>query len=348
NKALKFAKYNGKAWEIETVDDGADSDVGRYSKLVYDGGAATIAFLAMDATADGFAKSRVRLATRGTNGFTIEDVATNDSTPCRAQLCNAGSKCVDGDGRCAPPSTACGTCDAGTECVTLDGSAQCVTTLSAGKLDALPVAGGLYISLAKNPAGGLGIAYYDRVEGSLKVAAKDTAGWTSVTVDGGPQADGTYLDAGVGASLFIDDGGDWHLSYVDGYNETLKYARVENGAVASIETVDDGLTLGGVDFPDGLHVVGDDSHIAVTPQGDVTISYQDATNGKLRYATGTKTTTGHDWTVKVVDADNFGGFFSGQLDANGSRQLLHWWRKLAPDSEGTLKMTGDVSIVGTP
>ncbi len=347
NKALKFARFNGTAWEVSFVDNGSDNDVGRYAKLVYDGNTAKIAFLAIDSAADGFLTSRVRLATATSNGFTIEDVAVNDATPCRAALCTGGTKCVD-TGECSAASSACGTCAMGEECVSVGGTPTCTVPLGVGKLDAQPMGAGLYVSVAKVPGGGLGIAFYDRVDGSLKVAAKESDGWKTVTVDGGPQPDGTYLDAGIGTSLFIDDAGDWHLSYVNGYDETLKYAKVVNGAVDSVETVDDGLTLGGVAFPDGLHVVGDDSSIRVNAQGDVTISYQDATGGKLRYAVGTETSGGHDWTVKVVDTDNFGGFFSAQVDAGGKHQLVHWWRKLGPDAEGTLKMTGDVTVLASP
>lgn len=78
---------------------------------------------------------------------------------------------------------------------------------------------------------------------------------------------------------------------------------------------------------DGQHVIGDDSFIYVTPQGDIQISYQDATAGKLRIATGTPNATGHDWNQKVVDGDAFGGFFSRLIEIDGALKVVSWWRR---------------------
>ena len=159
---------------------------------------------------------------------------------------------------------------------------MCQAVLKAPKIEAYPMAAGLYIDIAHIPSGGFGIAYHDRVDGTLNVAAKEGDVWITRVVDGGPQPDGTYGDAGLGASLAIDDAGVWHLSYIDGYAEALRYARVNGGNVELRENVDEGVDVDGVNHPDGQHLVGDDSTIYVSSQGEFFITYQDASNGTLR------------------------------------------------------------------
>ena len=89
------------------------------------------------------------------------------------------------------------------------------------------------------------------------------------------------------ATLAIDASNDWHVAYVDGNAEALRYMKIIGGESPSApEIVDDGLSLDGAPFEDGLHLVGDDANITVAPGGDVRISYQDATAGKLRFAVG--------------------------------------------------------------
>ncbi len=347
NKRLKLAEYDGESWKISVVSEETDGDVGRYSKLVFDGSTPVIAYLAMSSTSSGFPTSGVRIARGdGGGGFTVEDVAINTATPCRVSTCTGGSKCLADEGTCVPAGSSCASCADGEECVTLDSGDACKTTLAVAKVEAYPVAGGLYVALAKLPGGGVGLAYYDRVAGTVNVAAQGDGGWITQVVDGGTKPDGTTTDTGVGTSLFVDDGGTWHLAYVDGYAEAVKYASVVDGQVQSVEVVDEGFGIDGVPFPDGQHLVGDDSNIRVTPQGEVQITYQDATNGTIHLATGTPNQTGgHDWSIKVVDSDDFGGFFTRQLDVGGSIQIVQWGRKVVAADDGTKKGVGDVSIL---
>lgn len=346
NKALKFAEFNGTSWTITVVRDEPEADVGRYSKLVFDGTTPVIAFMTIEPSSDGLLKSGVRIARGNAGGFAIEEVSNNASTPCRDGLCTGGSKCVADDGVCASPGSGCDACEAGTECVNVGGASACKELLTTPRIEAYPNAAGLYVTMAKLPDGGLGIAYYDRIDGSLNVAAKESSGWVTNLVDGGLSAEGIQGDAGLGASLFIDDSGTWHLSYVDGYNETVKYARVVGGVAEVTEVVDEGFGVDGVAFPDGQHVVGDDSNIFVTPQGSVQITYQDASNGTLHLATGTSNATGgHDWSVKVLASDSFGGFFSRQVQAGGALKVVHWGRKIVTAEDGVKKGVGDVELL---
>ena len=339
NKALKFAHSNGgDDWKISVVDGGSGVDAGRYAKLHYEGDTAVIAYLEIEpGSGSGFITSKVRVARGNEQGFTIEDAVVNASTPCRAAYCSGGTVCVESTGQCTAKGTGCAAaCASGQECIS-DNSCQKIITTD--KLDAYPMATGLYIATASLPDGSMGIAYYDRIAGSLDIAQKKGGAWASKTIDGGNPD--VPSDVGIGASLFIDGAGDWHLAYVDGYTEGVKYARV-SGEVVKTEAFDDGLHVGGVAFPDGQHIVGDDSSITVDGSGTVHITYQDATNGKLRYATGTPNASGHDWKVKVVDAPNFGGFFSHQVELGGALQLVHWSRKAGDKTEG------NVSVVSPP
>lgn len=345
NKALKFAERKGDSWTVTTVRDEPEGDVGKYSKLVYDGNTPVIAFMYIEPSGGGMLASGVKLARGGASGFTIEEVTRNEATPCRDGLCTGGTLCVADSGVCASPGSGCDSCGDGEECVTTDAGPGCAAVLKTPKIEAYPQAAGLYISVAKLPTGGIGIAYYDRVAGTLNVAGKEADGWTSHVVDGGLLANGTTSDVGLGASLFIDDGGVWHLSYVDGYNEALKYARVVEGAVEFTEQIDQGYGVNDVPHPDGQHIVGDDSFIHVTPSGSIQISYQDASNGTLRVATGTPNATGgNDWSVKVVESETFSGYFSRQIEVGGALKLLHWGRQIITAEDGLKKTVGDVSI----
>lgn len=347
NKALKFAALQGAGkWDITVVRDEPEGDVGRYAKLIYENTTPVIAYMYVEPTESGLLASGVKLARGNASGFTIEEVSRNEATPCRAGLCTGGTMCVADTGVCSASASGCDACASGEQCVSGDAGPTCAAILTGPKVEAYPHAAGLYVSVAKLPDGGIGIAYYDRVDGTLRVAAKEADGWVTSTVDGGVLPSGITADTGLGTSLFIDDGGTWHLSYVDGYNEALKYARVIGGETDITEVIDEGFGVDGVPHPDGQHVVGDDSFVHVTPSGSVQITYQDASNGTLRLATGTPNASGgNDWSVKVIQSDAFGGFFSRQVEVGGSIQIVHWWRKLVTGDDGIKKGVGDVSLV---
>jgi hypothetical protein len=347
NKALKLARFDGSAWAIETIDDDPAGDMGRYAKLVFDGSNATIAYLATEAVGSGFAVSKVKLAKQNGGSYSFEDAIVDKETPCRPDLCSGGSKCTE-EGRCATAGTGCPMCATGEQCLTLDGAAACRVVV-ASKLDTYPMTTGVYVDVATLPDGGLGLAYYDRIRGTANVAARGANGWEAVVVDGGVQPDGSATDVGPAMSLAIDGSGDWHLTYIDGYAESLKYARVSGGEVQEVEIIDEGFGIGDVPFADGQHIIGDDSFVHVTPQGTVQVTYQDATAGTLRFATGTpKTGGGHDWSVKVVDSDAFAGFFSSQIEVGGALKLVHWGRKLMQAEDGSKLMVGDVIVSSAP
>lgn len=342
NRALRYARYDGKAWSVHTVQKKDKSDLGRYAKLMDVGGKPLIAFLAIEATADG-AQSGVRIASASSatpssgSDWTMTDAVVATDTPCRAYMCGT-DVCLQDTGKCVAKAGGCDPkCGSGEACVDNGGTPACQKVFDKSTLDTYPEATGLYISLAKT-ASGLGIVYYDRVHGDLYAVRQEGGAWQPpVLIDGqgsGPDGPIDTGDVGIGASLFIDSAGDWHVSYVNGFDETVVYNKLTGGTTPGTpELVDDGAT------PNGQAVVGDDSSIFVTASGEVQIAYQDATNGDLRWATGTPNGATHTWTKKTVTVSDFAGAFNQILSIGGKTQVLTWWRKGKPRTEG------DVSIV---
>jgi MYXO-CTERM domain-containing protein len=362
NKALKFASStDGKKWNITTVMQTVGSDIGRYSKMLVISGIPTIAFLIMEPGTGGKLRSKVEVATATSATPTtaadwqFEDAAVDENGPCRASFCTGSAVCIASTGSCETPVTTCkSSCDGGV-CVSTEAGPSCETPLSASYIDIYPNAFGDYITMANGPSG-LGIAVYDRIDGLLEGVSKVAGSWQSQVIDGwtqprmpstGPDG-GTSSDdegdVGVGASLFIAENGDWHISYVNGTTEALQYILVPGGGNPTKypEIVDNGLSLDGTLFADGLHIVGDDSFIMVDTSGVVTIRYQDATAGTLRYATGTPQPGGtHQWAFHAVSQPGlFAGFFPHQLA--GQDQVANWWRKADP---ATGNISGNVSFV---
>jgi hypothetical protein len=349
NLSLKLAKYDGAKWSVSVVDGKAGADAGRYAKIVALGNGFVIAYSAVTAGGDkGALISTVRVATSTTQtpgpaDWTFEDAVTDKNTPCRASLCATGTACIAAtkvctttldDAKCSP------SCASGSACVDNAGAPTCAVQIDASKIDSYPEVVGNYVSISPDPKGTIGIAYYDRIHGNLGVASHSSGAWVSKIVDGADAAGNDTGDVGIGASLFIDTSNDWHLAYVDGLAESLRYVKLTGGAsVGAPEIIDDGLGIGGVPFADGQHLVGDDANLVVTPSGEVRVSFQDATAGKLHYAVGSLAAGKHTWAVQAITQDNFAGAFSHVVDLDGKLALVNWWRAGVPD------VVGDVAVV---
>lgn len=339
HRALKFALQAGPTWVVTTVHEKPSSDMGRYAKLAWVNGAWNIAFLAVEPGADGAVSSGVRLATSsdGTK-WTFEDVYVNTATPCAAKFCATGQACIIETGLCTPNAAGCDpSCSAGTACVDDAGTLTCKDEKGAAKIETYPEASGLYISLAADK-GSLGMVFYDRVKGNLMMASKASGSWVTSILDG--EANGADTgDVGIGATLAIDGSGVWHVAYSDGYDESLRYMQIKDGTPSTPETIDDGAGIEGTPFPDGRHIVGDDASIHVTAGGDIHVSYQDATVGKLHYALGTPSANGHSWAVKVVEQEGHAGAFSKIVEHQGSLKIVNWYRNFGGE------YIGDVAVV---
>jgi hypothetical protein len=365
NQALKFASSpdGGMTWASYTVMQAASSDIGRYSKTLVVSGMPIIGFLVVEPGNGGWARSRVVLATgnvatpRSASDWSFQDVVVDENTPCRAQYCSTGDVCVASTMICQPTVSGCTPSDCGAStasigstpqsCVSISGMATCEDIDGSGYIDSYPDAEGDYITMANGP-NGLGIVLYDRTRGNLVGAVNHSGSWTALVLDGQTGANsGLAGDDGIGASLFITSAGDWHISYVNGGTEALQYLRVPGGQLTEPlppETVDDGLQLGGQAFPDGLHIVGDDSSVTVDDSGTVRIVYQDATAGTLREAMGVPATGAtHTWTLKAIaQPSEFAGFFPHYV---AEAQSIENWFRATNDTQSPALVTGNVVFV---
>lgn len=354
NKRLKFAAKTGDKW-LTYVLKGAPTpagDYGRYAKMILVDDKPVVAFLAMEPGEKGALLSRVVVARAPSalpldgSSWTFEDAAVEKAAPCRFGTCSGKAVCVKSSGACSEPTGGCtpADCGSGKACVSVGGKATCESIASAATVESYPNAYGLYISLAKTKEG-LGLVFYDRVHGNL-VGAQHTGGkWTSFLLDGetGSREQKNAVDTGdvgIGAHLTVGDDGTWHVTYVNGLDETLRYLPVQGGKPGKVEIVDNGVAVDGKPFPDGKHVVGDDSY--AIPQGSsVIVYYQDATQGTLRQATSSGAAGARTWNLKtIVQAEKFAGFFPSVVPGEG--KVANFWRKT---DKATKDITGDVSIL---
>lgn len=371
NSALKFASSpdGGKTWNVHTVMQAANSDIGRYSKLLLLDGKPTVAFLVVEPGTAGWAKSRVVLGTAttatpmSTSDWSFQDALVDPQTPCSAKLCASGTVCVETSLQCQATVSGCKPSDCGASeagigatpesCVNMpEAGVSCQATITSSYIDTYPDATGDYVSMANGPHG-IGLVVYDRTRGNLVGVANQGGTWTSAILDGqvGANSDPMRTDTGddgIGASLAIDGNGDWHVSYVNGWTEALQYMTVPAGNLMkplTPEVVDDGIHLNGMAYSDGQHIVGDDSSLTVDSGGNIRIVYQDATAGTLHEAVGAPASGNkHTWTVKALTQNNvFAGFFPHYVPQ--AQQIANWYR----ETDHTMTppvVSGDVAFVG--
>lgn len=347
NHRLKFAIDDG-GWKVFVLKEQAGADVGKYSKMALVDGKPVVAYMHLEPGSGGHTRAKVSLARaktetpHGPEDFTFEDVAVDEEGPCRASSCSGGQVCVKETGVCTATVSGCTpACGDAQACVTKEGKATCVAKQSA--VETYPRALGAYVSLANGPKG-LGIVAYDGYHGNL-VAFTDRGGgkWDSVLLDGetGKRADKTAIDTGdvgIAASLAIGLNGTWHVSYVSGLDETLRYVSVVEGKPTKPEIVDDGTTVDGKDHVDGKHVVGDDSVIRV--EGDVvTIYYADSSSLGIRRAVGSGAPN-RKWELRSVPQQDRWMAFPQFVP--GEDKVAAWWRQSTRSSK---TVVGDVIVL---
>jgi hypothetical protein len=352
NMALKFASSSdGITWSTHAIFANPGSDIGRYAKMMVVNGKPIIAFSTIEKGNGGHSRSKVSLAhgnvaTPASPGdWSIEDALVDENGPCRnADDCDANQACVAS--ACVAVVTGCASCSSTQACVTQNNAPTCAAAAQSNDLHPYPSGVGDYISIASAPQG-IAMVAYDRIHGNLLGLSNAAGTWSVTILDGetGSRAAGTAVDTGddgVGASLFVASNGDWHVSYVNGIKETLNYLLVPGGKPVTglvPQLVDDGSAVDGQPFPDGVHVVGDDSFVRAADDGTVTITYQDATIGALRVATGSS--TGGKWDLHAIaQPTKFGGFFPHFVP--GDTTIANWWRV---SDHKTLNQYGDVAIV---
>jgi methionine-rich copper-binding protein CopC len=164
--------------------------------------------------------------------------------------------------------------------------------------------GGSTTSIALDKNNTPHISYSDGFK--LLYAVKIGSVWSIQTVDSA----GTYI--GEYNSLALDSSGNPHISY---YNETnggltgydLKYAYYSGGAWHK-STVDSTGDVGGF------------NSIALDSSNNPHISYYDATNKKLKYASY----TGSYWITQTADSGNVGEYTSLKLDSSNNPHITYY------------------------
>ena len=326
HRALKLAAGGPGAWTTHTIDDAGDS--GRYSSLVVTAaGVPVVSYtkIAESTTTPGSLVGSVMVATAnlanpsGPTDWTITEVASGPMA-CRPEFCATGTTCIEA-GACVTPTSDCAAaCASGEVCF----NTSCQVALPSGYVEDLPPAYGLYTSLAETPSG-LALVYYDRSTGNILGASFNGSAWTApFEIDGYAVADPFVGDCGQGANLVVDAGGTWHVAYIDGAEETLRYAQVQSdGTVLLREVVDDGSTDGTARHTDGRHIVGDDASLAVTAGGAVRVVYQDATSQDAMVAV--RPGGGGAWAIQPLDTDASTGYWLEQQLLGDLSYVAMWW-----------------------
>lgn len=331
NGALRFSAGGPGAWASHTVD--AMGDSGRYASLVLtaDGNPA-VSYLRMapDPMDETLVRGSVMVATASSpnpaaeTDWTVTEVAWS-VMPCRPFLCDGLASCLE-SGACVTPTSDCSE-ECGSDDVCFSGS--CEAALPAGYVEDMPPAYGLYTSLAATDSG-LALVWYDRTSGNIFGAAYDGAAWSApFHIDGYLLGDPFVGDSGHGADLAVDSAGLWHVVYIDGAEETLRYSQVQSdGTVVSREIVDDGSTSDGTErFTDGRHIIGDDASIVVDDGGGISVVYQDATSGHAVRAT--RPAGGGDWTIARFDSEGSTGYWLSQQRLGTTSYVATFWRQRA-------------------
>jgi uncharacterized repeat protein (TIGR01451 family) len=284
NGDLKYASYNGTAWNIQTVDSAGD--VGRYASL------------ALDAT-----NHNPRISYwDGTNGdlkyASYNGTDWNLETVDSAGKVGAGtSLALDSNGY-PHISHYDSFPNYDLKYASYNGTDWNLETVdSAGNV-------GYFNSLALDSTTGYPrISYWDGTNGDLKYASYNGTAWNLETVD-------SAGNVGAGTSLALDSNGYPHIGYYDSFpNYDLKYASW-NGATWNLETVD------------SAGDVGRYTSLALDATNhNPRISYYDYTNQHLKYASYNGTAWN---IQTVDSAGNVGTGTSLALDSNGYPHISYY------------------------
>ncbi|NIN36310.1 MAG: hypothetical protein GTO60_14950, partial [Gammaproteobacteria bacterium] len=172
---------------------------------------------------------------------------------------------------------------------------------------------GSYTSIAKDVSGKIHISYYDEVgiSGVLKYITNASGSWVETVVE-------SIGNAGKFSSIAIDSSGKAHISYYyDSNFRDLYYATNDITPGTG--------NCGGTDWEcervDGSGSdVGTYTSIAMDSSDTIHISYYDAGNEALKYATGTS----GSWSIKTVDSSaNVGILTSIALDSSTPDNKAH-------------------------
>ena len=168
-------------------------------------------------------------------------------------------------------------------------------------------------SVAIDPEGNAHITYYDQKDNDLALANRGSSGWDTSKVD-------TEGDTGLFASLLIDEGGRYHISYLQKTSETsgvVKYAtRAASDTAWEIAEID---TLTKLTF--GFIGARNITSVVVDGAGNPWVAYSDEKLINLAIWNGS------DWEIgTVVDAglQTLGQLVSLKLDSENQPHIAYF------------------------
>jgi hypothetical protein len=316
---LKYATFSGGSYTTSVVDQ--TGNVGWYTSIaIGPDGNPWIAYMMLEGSdgVDPMPRTGLKLAHARTNlpaDPSDWDIVLVDSAPKPPPICGggcpAGQECIDlsSGPECRPTTTACtDMCAMDELCVDVAGTPSCETEYEIAPLTDLIDGTGLFADLTFTSTGAPVIAYYDRLQGDLRLAVGSGASFTLRTLDGADPM--TPTDVGQHASVAADSRGNIAVAYYDATSEDLVFLDLATGAR---EIVDDGVT------PPDLRFVGADASLAFDANDLPAIAYQDPTNIDLLYAR--RTGSPPMWWSEVLagaapvgaDRGTASGFYASQV-----------------------------------
>ncbi|MEO1512900.1 MAG: hypothetical protein AAFU70_12580 [Planctomycetota bacterium] len=336
--ALKYAVASSRGWLIHTIDGEGPGATGLFASLALDAeGRPVVAYLsAREGPDDGPRRSVLRLARastpdprQATDWVRIDLDAYGLSASACGERCNRDEVCRAADQVCVPVDDTCGRCPRDEACV----SGACVAVEPAPVVRSSPRARGLWPSLAITRSGDALVAYRDAVDQNLRLVRISGPDITTGTIQRRVlEGAGGLLptdDTGFFASLFVTPGDEIHLAYMNATRRALRYVLLDDDLqVVLTEEVDRGVVT--PDDPDGL-LIGADASLVVLgpPTSAVSIAYQDATQGDLRYATRRGA---NSWQIRVLAgneapyAGSFGFYADQTIDPSRRRAIVSTYR----------------------
>ncbi|MBK8011595.1 MAG: hypothetical protein IPK13_09600 [Deltaproteobacteria bacterium] len=197
---------------------------------------------------------------------------------------------------------------------------------------------GLFTSIQIKSDGTAMVAYYDAIQGDLRLATETSTGTYRLrTLDGNDPQSPT--DAGQHANLAIAPDGHAGVAYFDATRQALLYLDVSTEAR---EVVDDGLVPPDAARPD-LRVPGADASLIFDANSQPLIAYQDPTRLDLMWARRQTANSSPEWTLETLrgaaegDANGLAtGFYTAQFRLGSTAYLST--TDVDFDEEGELRL----------
>lgn len=328
-RSLKVAlEQAGGGWVNHFVDGGdAEANVGQFTDIaIGNDGTIFVTYLAHNATLAGqtgratgvkLARSRTPTPVSAADWDVVVVDARPVFDPCNG-TCAAPNACVlnSGAAACLPTASGCNpACNDGTEeCVNTGAELVCAPPSLPPESAEVPRARGLYTSVTLNGADPI-IAYYDAIDGDLRVAQVSGTTVTTAVVDGDGQNGRRAGDIGRFPAI-AKVGDNVTIVYEDfGRHEVRSWsgATAEIGTGGAFALVDRGQQAD----RSGKLFVGAGARLA---QGNATpvVVYQDASNLNLKLAAF----DGTAWVPGSLVTEGAHGFYSDVVIAQGQAYIV--------------------------